>query len=159
MRIADIIRLERIAIDVKAHSRKSVLEDLSSMLSSADGALATQTIFETLLNRERLGTTGLGEGIAIPHCRVETKLTAIGAFLRTENPVDFSATDNRPVDLFFALCVPSEANEMHLALLAELGARFRERGFGDRLRNAIEAEEIMTCFSEIINVRNREVKK
>ena len=154
MHIPDIIRIDRIAVEAKIRSRKSALEKLSFMLSSADHSLASQTILETLLNRERLGTTGLGDGIAIPHGRVETKLVAIGAFLRIENPVDFGAADNRPVDLFFALCVPEEANEVHLALLAELGIKFREKVFVERLRQAVDAEEIMACFSETADVRN-----
>ena len=159
MRTVDVIKLEHIAIEEKVHSRKSQPETLSFILSSADESLVTQRIFETLLNREPLGTIGLGDGIAIPHVRVHTKLAAIGAFLRTENPVDFSATDNRLVDLFFALCVPNEAHETHLALLGELVPRFREREFLNRLRSALEAEEIMTCFSEITDVRDREVRK
>jgi PTS system nitrogen regulatory IIA component len=159
MRIADTIRIERIAAEADVQSRKSALEKLALMLSSADQSLATQTIFETLFNRERLGTTGLGGGIAIPHGRVDTKLAAIGAFLRTENPLDFSATDNRPVDLFFALCVPKNGSETHLALLGELVTRLREKEFVERLRGSIGAEEIMACFSEITDAGSRKPSK
>lgn len=134
MKVAEILAPERVAIGAELASKKAVLEKLSEMLASADPSLQPKTVFESLLARERLGTTGLGAGIAIPHGRVATGDVAIGAFLRTGTPIGFDAVDNEPVDLFFALCVPEEATSEHLELLSELAAAFSDQEFVKDLR-------------------------
>jgi len=143
MNIAEIIAPERIAINVNLTSKKAVLERLAEMLSSAEPRLKTKDVFESLLARERLGTTGLGAGIAIPHGRVSTDAASIGAFLRTDTAIDFDAVDNAPVDLFFALCVPENASEDHLALLALLAAKFSNSEFVAKLRESPEEAAVL----------------
>jgi nitrogen PTS system EIIA component len=142
MKISEIIAPERVAIDIDLSSKKAVLERLSNMLSSADPGLSAKAVFDSLLARERLGTTGLGAGIAIPHGRVATDAASIGAFIRTDNPIGFDAVDNAPVDLFFALCVPENANEEHLALLSELATKFSDGQFVEGLRNSADPSDV-----------------
>ncbi len=134
MKIADILDPGRIVVGANLASRKSVLEKLAEMLSSADPLLNSKLVFDSLLARERLGTTGLGNGIAIPHGRVECNGKSVGAFLRTGHPIDFDAVDNAPVDIFFALCVPEDATDEHLALLSALAGNFSDRVFVESLR-------------------------
>lgn len=124
MNIADILSPERVQVDAAADSKQAVLETLAGLLASASPELDAAAMLDSLLARERLGTTGLGGGIAIPHGRAPRAARAIGAFLRTRRPVAYAASDHAPVDLFFALCVPAAAATEHLALLAALAQRF-----------------------------------
>lgn len=142
MNIEQILSPERVAVDIELTSKKAVLEKLAEMLSSAAPGLRTQDVFDSLVARERLGTTGLGAGIAIPHGRVTNAGKPVGAFLRTEQPIDFEAVDNAPVDLFFALCVPAQASQEHLDLLAALAARFSNGEFVASLRRGTESEAV-----------------
>lgn len=137
MNISEILAPERVVVDLELASKKAVLEKLAELLASADPALKQKEVFESLLARERLGTTGLGAGIAIPHGRVSTESASIGAFVRTGTPINFDAVDNAPVDLFFALCVPENANEEHLALLSALATRFSNDEFVACLRETV----------------------
>ncbi len=142
MKIKEILAPDRVVLDLQLASKKAVLEKLAEMLAGADPTLQAKTVFESLLARERLGTTGLGAGIAIPHGRVSTEASSIGAFLRTGTPIGFDAVDNAPVDLFFALCVPEDATEEHLALLSSLAARFSDAAFVSALRETGDADEV-----------------
>lgn len=150
MLLADILSSDRVRIGLDLASKKAVLEELSRLLATANPALAANSVFDSLLARERLGTTGLGGGIAIPHGRADTGGASIGAFLRTRKPINFDAVDNAPVDLFFALCVPKEANEEHLQLLAALAEKFSNANVIDRLR---AAEQESTVFKELVELR------
>ncbi|MEQ8495726.1 MAG: PTS sugar transporter subunit IIA [Gammaproteobacteria bacterium] len=147
MKITQILTPDRVAVDLALVSKKAVLETLAGMLSSADPQLKSKDVFDSLLARERLGTTGLGAGIAIPHGRVATGGRSIGAFLRTDEPINFDAVDNAPVDLFFALCVPEDAHQEHLDLLAALASRFSDQGFVDHLRAAAAAGDVFAALT------------
>ena len=147
MKISQIIAADRIVVDVELASKKAVLERLADLLASSAPELKSKAVFDSLIARERLGTTGLGAGIAIPHGRVPIAGLPIGAFVRTTAPVHFDAVDGAPVDLFFALCVPTDANREHLDLLAALAARLTDTGFVARLRKA-GAEEIARLFAK-----------
>lgn len=142
MELSKILNQNRVAVDVNLTSKKGVLETLAGMLSSAESTLNSRAIFDCLLARERLGTTGLGGGIAIPHGRIANNGEAIGAFIRTVDPVEFDAVDNAPVDIFFALCVPEEATDEHLGLLSELAANFSDSRFVANLRRFSSAFEV-----------------
>lgn len=139
MKLANILSADRVEIGVALASKKSVLERLAALLAAGDATLNANAVFDSLLARERLGTTGLGAGIAIPHGRVSNNGSVLGAFVRTREPIQFDAVDNAPVDLFFALCVPEEATEEHLDLLAELAQRFSDAEFVERLRGTTDA--------------------
>ncbi len=133
----------RIALDVSITSKKRLLELLAKRLASADPALHFGTVFERLLERERLGSTGLGHGVALPHARMQGLEDAVGAFVQLRTGVAFDALDGKPVDLAFAMLVPESATETHLQLLAQLAARFDEESLRTRLREAERPEEIV----------------
>ena len=136
MNIADILSPERVQVDVVVDSKQAVLETLAGLLASASPDIDAAAMLDSLLARERLGTTGLGGGIAIPHGRAPHATRAIGAFLRARRPVAYAASDRAPVDLFFALCVPATAATEHLALLAALAQRFDAAPLVSALRAA-----------------------
>ncbi|HCU90506.1 MAG TPA: PTS sugar transporter subunit IIA [Gammaproteobacteria bacterium] len=134
MQIHDILSVERVAIGVDAASKKAVLEELARLVTFRSPDLTPVQAFDGLISRERLGSTGIGNGLAIPHGRIKHLTTAIGAFLRTESALDFDAIDGQPVDLFFALFVPEEATDTHLTMLASLAKTFSDERLVGRLR-------------------------
>lgn len=135
MNIADILTEERVVLDADLETKQAVLEALAAVMSRASSQLDSQSVLNSLLVRERLGTTGVGAGVAIPHGRT-AHTTAVGAFLRTRRPIPYDAADKAPVDLFFGLCVPAGAITDHLALLAALASIFNEPGLVGALRSS-----------------------
>jgi PTS system nitrogen regulatory IIA component len=135
MQISDILIPARIACDVEANSKKRVMDVLADLIAGASPKLARTEVFDSLVARERLGSTGLGDGVAIPHGRVTHCDRAIGAFLKTPCGIDFDAIDNQPVDVFFALLVPENSTEEYLELLSQLAEMFSVKSFLDTLRN------------------------
>jgi PTS system nitrogen regulatory IIA component len=130
-----ILPLSRTAIEVDVHSRKRALEWISEKVSSECPGLDAREIYQALQARERLGSTGLGEGIAIPHCRVsQTGIRAV--FIRLAAPVDFDSPDGAPVDLLVGLIVPESENREHLTVLAALSAAFSDAALQTALRSA-----------------------
>jgi len=133
MDVKDIITPERIACHATVSSKKRALELLSELL--AIGSQCTpQQIFESLLNREKLGTTSLGHGVALPHGRQQVSSQTSGAFVLLDNGIDYDAVDGKPVDLLFALLVPKESTDQHLQLLAQLAEMFSNDDFRQQLR-------------------------
>jgi PTS system nitrogen regulatory IIA component len=140
--------VERISAGVESTSKKRLLEVLAGLLASAQPQLRTETIFERLLERERLGSTGLGHGVALPHARIKDATEAIGAFVQLRQAVDFDAIDEQPVDLVFAMLVPEAATEVHLQLLAHLAGLFGEETFRERLRQATDSGALLRHLQE-----------
>jgi len=138
--IGDILTPERTLINVEVSSKKKLLEFLAGFIAGQLTDCPADDIFERLLSRERLGSTGIGEGIAIPHCRIRQCEQATGILLRLAEPVDYDAIDQKPVDLVFALMVPEEATEEHLQILATLARNFSEAEYRDALRKAPDAK-------------------
>jgi PTS system nitrogen regulatory IIA component len=126
---------------VSVRSKKAVLEMLANLLAQGDENQTSMEVFNSLIARERLGSTGLGHGMAIPHGRVECGERIRGAFVCTQEAIDFDAVDNKPVDLFFALLAPNNATDEHLKLLAQLAEMFSNEEFVRRLRGCGTAEE------------------
>jgi PTS system nitrogen regulatory IIA component len=143
----DFITETRIARALELSSKKRLLEALAQLLASEHPGLSPDTVFERLLERERLGSTGLGHGIALPHARVREVKEALGAFVTTAEGVDYDAMDGEPVDLAFALLVPEDATEEHLQLLAQLAGLFSDPKVRKRLRDADSAAAILRIFS------------
>lgn len=137
---------KRIGCNLEAASKKRVLEQLGVRLAQTVPALTQDSVFDALLQRERLGSTGLGKGIALPHARMSQVAKAVGAFIQMPNGVDFDAVDNQPVDLAFAMLVPEDATDDHLQLLAQLAKMFRDNDFCDALREAETAGELLTLI-------------
>lgn len=133
MTLSSFITPESVIAGIKGNSKKQVLQDLSSSLARISG-LPERAIFETLLQRERLGTTGIGQGIAIPHGRIAGLGRLVGMFGRLVRPVDFEALDGEPVDLVFVLLAPEEAGADHLQALARIARLFRGPTIAQKLR-------------------------
>jgi PTS system nitrogen regulatory IIA component len=138
--------VDRISTGADVSSKKRLLQMLAELLAMGDAELTKEAVFERLTERERLGSTGLGHGIALPHSRMAEVAEARCAFMQLRQGIDYDAIDNRPVDLAFALLVPADANETHLQLLSALAAMFSDQGLREKLRTAASAQEILTLM-------------
>jgi len=148
MEIIQLLSTDRIVCDVSVSSKKRALEAASNLLSEAttDVDLSETEIFDGLIARERLGSTGLGHGVAIPHGRFKGINQAIAVFIKFEQGIDFDAIDAEPVDLMFALMVPEESTEEHLQLLAALAEMFSNPSMRERIRQSSSSAEIAAIF-------------
>ncbi|NEX15860.1 MAG: PTS sugar transporter subunit IIA [Halochromatium sp.] len=138
-----LITEPRIRCRVEVTSKKRLLESLAELLATAGPDCSPAAVFDLLNERERLGSTGLGEGIALPHARIEGIDQAVGAFVQLSQGVSFDAPDDRPVDLAFGLLVPQEATDAHLSLLAGLAERFSHPPLRAALRAADNASTLL----------------
>lgn len=123
-------------------SKKRLFETLARIISEDQPSLTSDEIFTQLIAREKLGSTGLGQGIAIPHCRVGPCSQPLGALVSLAQPIDFDAPDDQPVDLLFALLVPGEAHQQHLDILANVAGLFSQEEFCRRLRAATDDQAL-----------------
>jgi PTS system nitrogen regulatory IIA component len=147
MHIVDLLTPARVLADVRATSKKRLLEHLAKLLDERETDDSERAIFESLVKRERLGSTGLAHGVAIPHGRSASIQRAVGAFVRLSEPVDFSAIDGKPVDLVFALVVPEHFTDQHLMFLAELAELFSEPANLVGLRSARDAGQLFDLLT------------
>lgn len=136
MQITEILTPERTRCGVPGGSKKRVLEYLSNFLAEQDELADPGVLFEQLLARERLGSTGIGEGVAIPHCRLPGLDQTTGILFKLDEAVDFDAIDGDPVDLVFALVVPEEDCEEHLKTLASIAEMLQDPAQRARLRSS-----------------------
>ncbi|MCC6196829.1 MAG: PTS sugar transporter subunit IIA [Burkholderiales bacterium] len=138
--VAQIIGADGAMLDVDAGDKDAVLDRLAQLLARRSGVPEAQ-VRDGLASRERLGSTGLGHGVAIPHARMPQCAAVAGVLVRTRVPVAFDAPDGRPVSLFLALLVPKQATERHLKLLATAAAMFGDKPLREALRAAQDANE------------------
>ncbi len=143
--IADLLPAANIALDVDVASKARLFE-AAGTLFAASGGLDAAAIAASLAAREKLGSTGLGQGVAIPHGRIKGLKSARGAFLRLRQPVPFDAPDGKPVAQVFVLLVPEQATDLHLQLLSELAQMFSEKAFRERLVAAADAAALVALF-------------
>lgn len=136
MDITDLITRERIICNSEVVSKKRVIEVLSELLATGQDDLTARPIFDSLIGRERLGSTGLGHGVALPHGRFNRSRQAVGAFIKIAKGVDFDAIDRQPVDLVFGLLVPDHYTDEHLKILAYLAEMFSDQAFCRELRTS-----------------------
>jgi len=141
MKITDILKSANVFLDVDTSSKKQILEKIAEHASSVVKC-EEQVIFDALVERERLGTTGVGKGVAIPHARLAGLSELFCTFLRV-SPVDFEAIDSKPVDLIFCLLVPEESGADHLKALAHISKLLRDENAVTALRKAKDVSEIM----------------
>ncbi len=134
MNITDLLLPERVSCCKDVGSKKRLLEHLSTLLAGNSPELDRQDIFDALVNREKLGSTGLGKGVAIPHGRLASLKNPICAFVKLATPVDFDAADGQAVDLVFALLVPEDSTEEHLQVLSTIAEIFSNNGVCMALR-------------------------
>jgi len=149
MKFNHLIKIDQIQLNNSAGSKKKVLESISQIVHNNYPELGTNKVFETLIDRERLGSTGIGHGVALPHGRLSECTDTIGVFVRLSNGVDYDAIDNQSVRLLFALLVPDHSTEKHLEILAKLAEFFRNKENRQTLINASSAESV---YNILINI-------
>ena len=142
MTISALLSPQRIFLDTEISSKKKLLELIANIVADQT-RLAESLIYNNLLNRERLGSTGLGHGIAVPHARLENLDKTIGCLFRLKEPVNFEAPDNQPVDLVFTIIIPQEATEEHLLILSSLARIFSQTDVCEAIRGATSRDEIV----------------
>lgn len=147
MLISDLLSPERIRLDVKSSSKKRLLEVISEELARNSDEFTKREIFESICARERLGSTGLGKGVAIPHGRIKGSQHVEASFIRLKKPLAFDAVDGQPVDLLFCLAVPEDCGEDHLKLLAQVAELFSDTELLEKLREADDAGTLLQLLS------------
>ncbi|HTO40047.1 MAG TPA: PTS IIA-like nitrogen regulatory protein PtsN [Rhizomicrobium sp.] len=147
MEITDLLNPGSVIAALKSQSKKQLLQDLAARAAPIAG-LPERRIFETLTERERLGTTGVGQGIAIPHGRLNGLEKITGLFARLETPIDYDAVDNQPVDLVFLLLAPEQAGADHLKALARVSRLLRNQAVCEKLRAANESQALYAILTE-----------
>ena len=143
--LSNILSASQVILDLDVGSKKRVFEQAGMLFESHLG-LARSLIFDSLFAREKLGSTGLGQGIAIPHGRIKGLKQAAGAFMRLSTPVPFDSPDGRPVNMLFVLLVPEQATDQHLQILSELAQRFADRAFREALQAAPDPASVVALF-------------
>lgn len=143
--IVKLLPEAHVLLDLQAGSKKRAFEQAGFVFEKSLG-IAQAAVFDSLFARERLCSTGLGQGIAIPHGRIKGLKQASAAFLRLQQPIPFDAPDGRPVSIMFVLLVPEQATEEHLQILSEVAERFSDPAFRDALAAATDAASVIALF-------------
>ncbi|GAA5784079.1 PTS sugar transporter subunit IIA [Chitiniphilus shinanonensis] len=130
--ISKILPSSNVFLEMDVGSKKRVFEQVGILFENSHG-IARSVIFDSLFAREKLGSTGLGQGVAIPHGRIKGLKEATGAFVRLKTPIPFDAPDGKPVSLIFVLLVPANATDLHLQILSELAQLFSDKTIRDQL--------------------------
>lgn len=144
--ISTLLPLHHIHLDMDISSKKRLFECISEHIGQTY-PLGKKPVFDSLFSREKLGSTGLGQGVAIPHGRLKKLTAPMGLFIRLKNPIDFDAPDGRPVYLICALLVPENADDEHLNLLGELAQFFSDKLIRDQLLASTAPEQILDLIS------------
>ena len=145
--IAKLLPPTNVILDLDVSSKKRVFEQVG-LLFENNHQIARSQVFDSLFAREKLGSTGLGQGVAIPHGRVKGLRDAVAAFVKMQNPIPFDAPDGLPVNFIFVLLVPERATDMHLQLLGELAQMFSDKAFRDQLQNTDDPVAIHKLFAD-----------
>lgn len=146
MDMIDLLAQDGVVANLKAGSKKQALQELSQQAATLTG-LHERAIFDVLLQREKLGTTGIGRGIAIPHGKMQELEQLHGIFARLSKPIDFDAIDEQPVDLIFLLLAPESAGADHLKALARISRLLRDDGVCAKLRGADDPEALFALLT------------
>jgi PTS system nitrogen regulatory IIA component len=147
MEISDLLKPEAVVAHLKAGNKKQALQELARHAAEITG-VSDRRIFETLLERERLGTTGVGNGIAIPHGKLADFKRLYAVFARVDKPIDFDAIDEQPVDLIFLLLAPEGAGADHLKALARVSRLLRDASMCEKLRGAESADGLYMLLTQ-----------
>ncbi|ENM5741930.1 PTS IIA-like nitrogen-regulatory protein PtsN [Vibrio metoecus] len=145
MQLSEVLSLDCTKSAVQCSSKKRALEIISEVAALHTGQNATE-LFECMLSREKMGSTGIGNGIAIPHARMSDSEKAVAVLLQCEEPIEFDSIDNRPVDLLFALLVPEDQCKEHLKTLACMAERLNDKQILKQLRNAESDQELFNIM-------------
>ncbi len=148
MEIKSILKPECVLHQYECNSKKRLLETIASHLCDQNPVLDPGNVFSALIARERLGSTGIGNGIAIPHCRIQGCQQTIGVLVTLKTPIDFNAIDNHPVDVIFVLIVPEDHDKDHLQTLAKLAELFSDTARLSTIREAENADELYRLITQ-----------
>jgi PTS system nitrogen regulatory IIA component len=146
-RLAKILPLENVVVDLSVNSKKRVFEQAGLIFENSNG-VGSAIVSENLFARERLGSTGLGEGVAIPHGRIKGLKHPLAAFVRLAEPIPFEAPDGQPVGLLIFLLVPEQATQQHLEILSEIAQLLSDREARDRLQNETDPAELHRVLTQ-----------
>jgi len=152
MEINDLISSKEVVVNLRTSSKKQTLQELARRASEISGE-HERAVFDVLMERERLGTTGVGNGIAIPHGKLANLDRLHGVFARLEQPVDFQAIDDQPVDLIFLLLAPESAGADHLKALARVSRLLRDKTICDKLRGTDTVDGLYAILTESTETR------
>lgn len=147
LEIADLVTPRGVIAQLRAPTKRQVLQELARRAGTVTG-IADRRIYDALMERERLGTTGIGNGVAIPHCRLAELSRLYGLFARLERPIPYDAIDDEPVDLLFLLLAPAEAGAEHLKALARVSRLLRDRAMCEKLRGANNTDALYALLTE-----------
>lgn len=145
--IGDILSLSRTCYRANASSKKKCIELVAQTIANEYPQIQANHIYDAMIERERLGSTGIGHGCALPHCRLANTEHPIGSLILLNEPIDFDSQDKEAVDIIFALVVPEDDNEEHLKLLAKIAEKFSDPAFREKLRHTTEKKAL---FQEAI---------
>lgn len=145
--ISKILPVANVFLDLDVGSKKRVFEHVGIVFENSHG-IARSVIFDSLFAREKLGSTGLGQGVAIPHGRIKGLKEAVGAFVRLKEPIQFDAPDSKPVSLIFVLLVPANATDLHLQILSELAQLFSDKQLREELLVLPDAKAVWEQISK-----------
>lgn len=151
IRLENILTPGRSLVNVPGTSKKNVIEQIANLISREVTELDKQDVFEALLAREKLGSTGFGNGIAIPHCRLKGCTSPVSALLHLNHAIDFDAIDGAPVDLLFVLLVPEAATDAHLELLRQIASMLDRKDVRDNLRKAPDSAAL---YQVVLDAQN-----
>ncbi len=149
MKFSNLIKIDQILLNSEATSKKKALEIISQLVNDSFPEYSANEIFDSLISRERLGSTGIGHGVALPHGRLDNCQEPIGVFLTLAEGIDFDAVDREPARILFALMVPEDSTEEHLQILARLAEFFRQPENRKTLENATSIESV---YNILINI-------
>lgn len=145
--LADLLTVDRIDTGCQLSSKKRLMERITSLLLQGRARLDRKTVLQTLIERERLGSTGIGKGVALPHGRINGLDDVIGAVVVLANPLDYGAVDDESVRLAFGLLVPAQANEQHLRILAHLARLFDDEMIRNKVISANDNQEVFDLLT------------
>ncbi len=146
MHVEDLLKIEYIVEALMSPDKASVLRELAEVLSRHQNDIDAEAMTRVLLGRESLGSTGIGDGIAIPHGKMPTLKEPLIAFGRSRAGIPFDSLDGKPAHLFFVVMAPEKTTGIHLKLLARLSRMLKDKGFRDELFNAQTAEELLDAI-------------
>ena len=145
--LSTILTPGRVTCRVQGGSKKRLFETIARTISEDQVSLPYNLVLSSLIAREKLGCTGLGQGIAIPHCRVENCTHALGTLVTLEEAIDYDAPDSKPVDILFVLLVPQEAQQQHLDILAGLAGLFNDPAFCEQVRGTRDSASLYAAVT------------
>jgi PTS system nitrogen regulatory IIA component len=148
MHLSDILTLDSTYCGLKVNSKKRILENICQLASSHVGDIETDQLLASLVEREKMGSTGIGNGIAIPHGRLSNSNKAVAVLVTTEQPIDFDAIDNREVDIFIALFVPENSCQEHLNTLQSIAKLFSNKSMSKQVRKCNDSKALFSLIQQ-----------